>query len=930
MEDRMRKTPAGHLEKAKDISAPRLSDFGEDNKRLEREGRAQLEHNDSLFVSHEGEAHSFEINERISLHNLHQLKLAFEECDVRGRGYADVENFVRIMKKHLDKPIVNNEQIHSLFKKVDYSDQGRISWMEFSTYLLEQYKAKEETLRRSKQVTFNLPATMSDGVNSVPIVNIHSTHEGTVLTVREDGFVCQWSPELKPQRMKHMFNEGLLNTMSKWVTDFALMSEYSKLMTGTGDGEIQFYELSTLEPYCQISGLETIPLTLDYGQAGTDKCCFVYGDMEVSPITHTKLNFSFCRLWNRLPKAGNVPNISIKNAIHSHNITFVRWKVHNDWVTQVKYFHSFQAVASSSKEESASLVLGCVLPLKDSAQQLREIREVCYEGKNRKRQLSWTPQIRKSGDQTVFSVYKGVKAFDLCQKDGLLVTGGMDRLIRLWNTRFSEKPDGILKGHSAPIFSLCISSEDSQIFSVSTDNTVKIWHIQDQCCLFTADPTASGIHGDVTACSFSPAMRALYVAADCIAVLPLMSRPKHHGRIAVSHDEAVMCCSYSEELRQVVSCSKGSVVKVWDLESGRQVFEFTATPDLTDITCMTLDFKGRRLVTGGSNGCLKLWNFNSGQCLKTLKKGGKCHEVCDCSFLRVNENFYVVAVGRNQRIDIYLDVPEELHGIQRPEPSWKDDLKNGHKEDILCVVQCPPSFLVTGSKNGEIIVWNTASGSIQCRFLGPPGAKDLNTEGLDTSVPSMFVIKNLKLLQLSPFTALLSPGVRGWVNLWDVFEQKLVSSFEVSKFQQKITKLATTDEKTLLYAADRIGYIYIHNMEAFDAEQNSPTAEHFWRAHTGTITSLQIVTSDRMVLTSSTDQTVRLWSSQGEFIGTFGQPEMWSVQIPSSWIHPGVPDEVLIDPLTMPNHDILKRESHLSEAINSDVTETDKGELKTL
>uniref|UniRef100_A0A3Q2CWZ6 WD40 repeat domain 95 n=1 Tax=Cyprinodon variegatus TaxID=28743 RepID=A0A3Q2CWZ6_CYPVA len=390
------------------------------------------------------------------------------------------------------------------------------------------------------------------------------------------------------------------------------------------------------------------------------------------------------------------------------------------------------------------------------------------------------------------------------KKDGLLVTGGMDRLIRLWNTRFSEKPDGILKGHSAPIFSLCISSEDSQIFSVSTDNTVKVIH----CCLFTADPTASGIHGDVTACSFSPAMRALYVAADCIAVLPLMSR------LFV-------------------------VVKVWDLESGRQVFEFTATPDLTDITCMTLDFKGRRLVTGGSNGCLKLWNFNSGQCLKTLKKG-KCHEVCDCSFLRVNENFYVVAVGRNQRIDIYLDVPEELHGIQRPEPSWKDDLKNGHKEDILCVVQCPPSFLVTGSKNGEIIVWNTASGSIQCRFLGPPGAKDLNTEG-------------------------------------DI----------------------------------RISCLQFHYIFFFC-----------------TWFSLQIVTSDRMVLTSSTDQTVRLWSSQGEFIGTFGQPEMWSVQIPSSWIHPGVPDEVLIDPLTMPNHDILKRESHLSEAINSDVTETDKGELK--
>ena len=30
------------------------------------------------------------------------------------------------------------------------------------------------------------------------------------------------------------------------------------------DREIQFFELSTFEPYCQITGLETTPLRLDY------------------------------------------------------------------------------------------------------------------------------------------------------------------------------------------------------------------------------------------------------------------------------------------------------------------------------------------------------------------------------------------------------------------------------------------------------------------------------------------------------------------------------------------------------------------------------------------------------------------------------------------------------------------------------------------
>lgn len=80
---------------------------------------------------------------------------------------------------------------------------------------------------------------------------------------------------------------------------------------------------------------------------------------------------------------------------------------------------------------------GCMLPLTDAELQLNEIKEACYEGRIKKLQVSWTPQVRASCDQTVFAIYKGVKTFDLCQKRSVLVTGGMDKLIRLWNPRYS-------------------------------------------------------------------------------------------------------------------------------------------------------------------------------------------------------------------------------------------------------------------------------------------------------------------------------------------------------------------------------------------------------------------------------------------------------------------------------------------------------------
>ncbi|RVE65004.1 hypothetical protein OJAV_G00132040 [Oryzias javanicus] len=894
------------------------------------------------------------IDEKISLESLQKLKLTFEEYEAKGLRCIDEGAFGHALKTCFGLSNTSNEQIHGLFKKIDYLDQGKISWADFCTHILHEYHEKEEIVKRSKQVAFAQPAKVKTLSHDFPIVNIHSTHDGSVFTVREDGLVCHWSAELKLQKSKQIFNEGSAGRKSRWATDSTLMEEYKKLIIGTGSKEIQFYELSTLKPCCQISALASIPLTVDCSSTGPDKCCVLYGDTEgcvnIFFISAVKQTF---RSWNILPKIENIPTTTVSSAVLSPDVTFVRWKVHCDWVTKVKYFHSFEVVASSSNEESSSLVLGRLWPLTDSAKRLQEIREAPGLGRSRKVKTSAPPQARAPCDQTVFTICKGVKDFDLCLKHKLLVTGGMDRLIRLWHPHFSGKPTGVLKGHSTPIIFLRISSKDSQIVSVSVDCIVKIWHIRDECCLFTGDSKASCIYREISACHYSPAMKSLYIAADSMAVLKLKLRPEPHRRLTESHNEPVLCCCYSEEFRQVVSCGEGSMLKVWDLDTGCQLFEFGSSEDVT-ITCMTMDNKGRRLFTGRRDGSLKIWNFNSGQCLKTLKKDGKCRAVCDCTLIKVHTNFYVVSVGRDHRIDIYSDVPMDSQHVQKPHPPWQEDLINGHKEDVLCVAQCPPSLLATSSCAGEIIVWNAVSGSILCRFVGPVAHEqhDAENEELDISVPSMLFFNNQKFERLSSHPTLLSSGIRGYVNQWNVLGGgKLVSSFKASKFQQKIIKLAKSEQNMLLYAADRIGYVFVFSMSKFDLDQNPPRAEMLWRAHTSRITSpaavnkqcrgvcvwesppqtsLQVVDSDQVVLTSSTDHTVRLWSAYGEYIGTFGQPEIWNIHVSSSWMHPAVPYEVLIDPLSMPNHGTLNGKPRQPEPIILDKTEPDRGELKSL
>ena len=85
-----------------------------------------------------------------------------------------------------------------------------------------------------------------------------------------------------------------------------------------------------------------------------------------------------------------------------------------------------------------------------------------------------TPQKRADGDQTVFKIYKGAKTFDLCTDKNVLVTGGMDRIVRIWNPYLPSRPVARLRGHNAPIFLVKIAMNDDRLFSISADKTVMV------------------------------------------------------------------------------------------------------------------------------------------------------------------------------------------------------------------------------------------------------------------------------------------------------------------------------------------------------------------------------------------------------------------------------------------------------------------------
>ncbi|CAI9585745.1 unnamed protein product, partial [Staurois parvus] len=67
----------------------------------------------------------------------------------------------------------------------------------------------------------------------------------------------------------------------------------------------------------------------------------------------------------------------------------------------------------------------------------------------------------------------------------LLVTGGLDHKIRLWNQYVPTRPTAVFSEHTMPILDVVVYEPLRQIFSYSKDSVLKVWDISSHSCLQT-------------------------------------------------------------------------------------------------------------------------------------------------------------------------------------------------------------------------------------------------------------------------------------------------------------------------------------------------------------------------------------------------------------------------------------------------------------
>ena len=90
------------------------------------------------------------MEDRINLHQLMELKAAFERADTDQGGSLDMEEFLEAFGEVLGKNLTH-EQLTHLFMKIDANSDGSVDWDEFTNYMLLETQAASDMSDRSYQ-----------------------------------------------------------------------------------------------------------------------------------------------------------------------------------------------------------------------------------------------------------------------------------------------------------------------------------------------------------------------------------------------------------------------------------------------------------------------------------------------------------------------------------------------------------------------------------------------------------------------------------------------------------------------------------------------------------------------------------------------------------------------------------------------------------
>ncbi|XP_074867987.1 EF-hand calcium-binding domain-containing protein 8 [Carettochelys insculpta] len=716
-----------------------------------------------------------QVEDQINYEHLQKLERSFQEADLDKGGGLDIKEFHKAMKKIIDH--ITEEDIDIIFMKIDTDCDGSVSWEEYLNYILWEYRGKDDMLRSKSPLLFQMPIKVIPVVQGQEIIKVQFypnqgqaidrnekakkisgwNLSGRFLTVSRGGILLYWSDEFNLLRTVQLDQSGRRTSQQMWVTDMVCLSNINLLAIASTDQLIEFFDISgnKCDRLFSLTELDSCVTALDYWTDGC-KGVFCVGDVKGNILVFTSLDVLANGIFNvrqYITKPGVLARIPVHLLLKGKTSLYRNFRVlalHRDWCHQIKFIPQLYLVASCSAADKSSMVLTS-LPL----------------------HIMGKPQSSK------IALKKGVLCFDYSPEMNVLVTGGLDRLVRIWNPFVTNSPITLMKGHVTAVTHVIVNGKRNTIISISKDKNIRVWDLLDHFCLQSIPGRSISVGNCpiVDAC-YSPLNNMLICTTSSIGIL--------YGEVkfmettnseVTSHEQPLCTALYNRNFKQVVSGCHQGMVRVWDIMTGQKMMQFmTSEGKHPEITAMAFDGPERRLITALKDGMIKFWNFNNGTCLLEVPHLDKT-EVS--GILYINMKIYVT--GWSKRVTWYLDIKENKVTEYK---HWK----SYHSEDIISMAKYNSKLLATASCDGDVVIWSIDSGKALGRFNASQSHLTLTpnrvfTESEEDPSRGNFPKKPLAAVKLSSYA---EPGKQCWADLQTSFSARLSATENpsVSSFGQ--------------------------------------------------------------------------------------------------------------------------------------------------
>ncbi|PAA57634.1 hypothetical protein BOX15_Mlig027962g1 [Macrostomum lignano] len=874
------------------------------------------------------------VEEFLQLQHLKQVKYQFEthqptarspERDSQSRaqqqqqqrprkaGMLNVEEFKNVLCRVIGHDRFA-DQLERLFHRLDTDSQGVVSWQEFCNYMM-LYLSESDRLSVRVEPPFKSEPRLRHVMynRQEPTARLLLTETPTrPISVSKTGCILLWDCLLKLEA--HLETQGghtdLAATgkrlFNEWVMDAAFMENCKKLVLSTTGREVKFYDIASnvIKEEFVLYGMRSVATALKfhYQKEAANKDCQLFMGDDQGSLTILVFKRPMQQLFDIPPDPNHRSQRVWYHELASAHTRCVEVQVHeglhSEGINDLVYLPDAGCTVSCSSSPNNSVVI----------YKLSQKRAVY-----------------------TFRLRRGVECFDIARGINLLVTGSPDHLVRFWNPYVPSKPTALMEGHNNSVLSVRIHERHGYIVSYARDGAIKVWDIRAQRCVQTVivriPYAVSDKMPEHMACPLTlhvPSNTVYLTSNDNIVQYRLGKAADPVPGLVQTHRTQLCAAIYNPLFRQVTTASDDSCVTTWDLETGNKCLVFANAHGEEEITCLAYDHTWRRLFTGSRHGCLKVWNFQTGQQLHDLAKTADAEITGMCV---VPSQQRILTVGWSRAIVCYKDSnPEDL---VRPAVEWRGGVQ--HEDDILTSDFCPPDLFATASYDGAILVWHVELEKLLVRLregfheriekkiyraqgLTPPPSRCSTAtgnsrpnsrhrlsrpdRGAAERSPTPAVDKLLFLKQRASEkrhrdSGFLVTSEAGFVRFWSVHGRR----HEMAAFQaaaepdECVLAMATNRRNTALLTGDTCGYVRNWTIGGYALFQKdkletiAPPCLTEFRAHDVAIVSVDFAEVERgdFIVTASVDCTAKLFSANGDVIGTFGQPKPWDINNRKTW-----------------------------------------------